>query len=73
VIEQIKSLCVLVLLLISIAYFGVALYGQIAGNSPGAYYSEEIDATCVTDRDFGLMAMSCLPGDRFNLRAEKEQ
>lgn len=64
-INTLKSLCVLALLLLVVAYACVALYGQIAADTTGAFYSEEIDATCVTQNKGGALAMSCLPGDRF--------
>lgn len=65
-INNLKSLCVLALLLLFVAYACVALYGQIAGDTTGAFYSEEIDATCVTQRKGTAIAMSCMPGDRFS-------
>ena len=65
-INHLKRLCVLALLLIFVAYACVALYGQIAGDTTGAFYSEDIDATCVTQRKGAALAMSCMPGDRYS-------
>lgn len=70
-IDHLKSLCSLILMLLCAAFLAIAMYGQIAGNGTDAWYSEELDATCITERHGAALAMSCMPGNR--LSKEKDQ
>lgn len=54
----------MVLLWLAVAYFGIGLYGQLVSLGASAFYSEEVDATCVIERRADNMAMACMPGNR---------
>ena len=61
-----KSAGIVALIWLSVAYFGIAIYGRLASTGTNAWYSEQVDATCVVEKRLDSMAMSCLPGDRLN-------
>ena len=67
--SALKSIGVCCLIWLAVAYFGVALYGRISSTGTSAFYSDDVDATCILENRFDQIAMSCMPGDRINQQA----
>lgn len=62
--EALKRAGVTAFIWLLVAYLAMAILGRITDSGVSAFYSDEVDATCVVERRFDSAAMSCLPGKR---------
>ena len=67
--DKLKNAGLVGLIWLALAYFAIALYGRTGAAGTSAWYSSQVDATCVVEHRLDGMAMACLPGDRL---AKKE-
>lgn len=61
---RLKAVGIVALIWLVVFYFSIAMYGRFVSVGTKAWYSKEVDATCIVEKRFDQMAMSCLPGDR---------
>lgn len=59
-----KALAIVALLWLAALYLAIAIYGRYSNIGTTAWYSEDVDATCVLEKRFDQMAISCMPGNR---------
>ena len=64
--QRAKGIAIVVMLWLAALYLAIAIYGRFEGVGTSAWYSKDVDATCVVERRFDQMAISCLPGNRIN-------
>ena len=67
--NKLKAAGFVALIWLAVIYFAIAIYGRFSSIGTKAWYSEEVDATCIFEKRFDQMAMSCLPGDRITQKA----
>lgn len=58
-----KALAIVALLWLAALYLAIAIYGRYSNIGTTAWYSEDVDATCVLEKRFDQMAISCMPGN----------
>jgi hypothetical protein len=66
VITKLRSVGMAALIWIALIYLAIALYGRFMAAGTSAFYSKEIDATCVIERSVADTTMSCIPGNRIS-------
>lgn len=67
-----KALAIVALLWLAALYLAIAIYGRYQNIGTNAWYSEDVDATCVVERRFDQMAISCLPGNRIKKESRND-
>jgi hypothetical protein len=61
---RLKAIGIVALIWLAFFYFAIAIYGRFSSVGTSAWYSGEVDATCIVEKRIDQMAMSCMPGNR---------